>query len=107
MGRILRFVAETPQERFRGLMYQPPLAPREAALFVYDAPTKGTFWNKNVDFPIQIGFFDQQRKFIAVKRLERQQLESVGPNQEYRYALETSDGFFDGIPEGTLLDSLF
>lgn len=102
----LRFVAKTPRERFRGLMFQPPLLPNEAALFVYDTPTKGSFWNKNVDFPIQIGFFDQQRKLIAVRRLEAQQQSSVGPNKEYRYALETSDGFFDAIPEGTLLDSL-
>lgn len=102
----LRFVAQTPRDRFRGLMHQQPLAPNEGALFVYNMPTKGTFWNKNVDFPIQIGFFDQQRKLIAIRRLEAQQRESVGPNKEYRYALETSDGFFNSIPEGTLLDSL-
>ena len=107
MSKIrLRFIADTPQERIRGLMYQAPLQPNEGALFIYNSVTKGKFWNKNVDFPIQIGFFDKDRKLIDVKRLEARQEKSVGPNAEYRYALETADGFFNEIGPGTHLDSL-
>ena len=87
-------------------MHQRLLAPNEGALFIYDLPTKSHFWNKNVDFPIQIGFFDQDHKLFDVKHLDAKQTESVGPHKYYCYALETSDGFFDDIPQGTLLDSL-
>lgn len=102
----LRFVARTPRDRALGLMHQRLLAPNEGALFVYETPTKSQFWNKNVDFPICIGFFDQQHKLIDVKHLDANQIEAVGPHKYYCYALETSVGFFDDISLGTLLDSL-
>ena len=102
----LVLTADTPIKRYQGLMHHKPLAPNEGALFIYDFPTKSRFWNKNVSFPIQIGFFDNQHKLIDVQRLDAHQITSVGTNQYFRYALETSDGFFDKIPIGTLLDSL-
>ena len=89
-----------------GLMHQKPLAPNEVALFIYDVPTKSRFWNRNVHFPIQIGFFDQQHKLIDIKHLDARQEEGIGPNKTYRYALETADGFFNNIPLGTLLDDI-
>lgn len=90
----LRFVATTPQERAEGLMNQPPLEPNEAALFVYETPAKGTFWNKNVTFPIDIGFFGADKKLIDIGHLEAQQEEQIGCKEEFAFALEVPVGFF-------------
>jgi uncharacterized membrane protein (UPF0127 family) len=102
----LRFIAKTPKDRAKGLMHQIPLASNEGVLFIYDVPTKAKFWNKNVNFPIQIGFFDQQHRLVSIEHLNAEQRESVGCNSFYRYALETFDGFFDNIPIGTLLEKI-
>lgn len=102
----LRFVADTPIKRCKGLMFQEPLQPNEGALFVFNYPTKSGFWNKNVSFPIQIGFFDKNRKLIGVEKLEAYQEKSIGPTSEYLYALEVPNGFFNDIRFGTSLDNL-
>ena len=89
----LRFIAITPQERNQGLMFQKPLQPNEGALFVYEHPTKAKFWNKHVDFPIDIGFFDTNEKLFDIKHLEANQEKEVGSTQCI-YVLEVHVGFF-------------
>ena len=100
----LRFVATTGPERNQGLMHQEPLAPDEGALFIYESPTKSKFWNKNVSFPIEIGFFDINKKLIEVRKLMANQTREIGCRQEFAYALETAVGFFSQKDIGKTLD---
>lgn len=37
----------------------------EGLLFVYDRPQPLNFWMKNVKFPLEIIFFDQDRKYVS------------------------------------------
>jgi hypothetical protein len=100
----LRFVATTGPERAQGLMYQAPLKFNEGALFVYNSPTNQKFWNKNVSFPLEIGFFDIDKKLIDIRYLQANQEQEVGCKKEYVYALEVSSGFFSIRDIGKSLD---
>jgi len=90
----LRFIASTPQELSRGLMHQDPLKSNEGALFVYPKPVDGRFWNKNVSFPIDVGFFDEDKRLIDVRRLEAGQEEAVGSSKPFQFVLEAPEGYF-------------
>jgi hypothetical protein len=92
---VLRFVATTEEEKQQGLMHQKPLQPNEAALFVYKTPSTSAFWNKNVSFPIDIGFFDENKQLIDIKQLKENQIQPIKCKSPYVYALETSFNFFN------------
>lgn len=47
-------VADTPEERARGLMLRPSLPPGEAMLFVFPEERPWGFWMKDVQFPLDI-----------------------------------------------------
>jgi uncharacterized membrane protein (UPF0127 family) len=59
-------LADTPQERASGLMHRPPLPPGTGMLFVYERPQAVRFWNKNVAFPIDILYFDDDHRLLRV-----------------------------------------
>lgn len=52
-------VFDTPEERELGLMHVEDLAEGTGALFVYPQETEVAFWMKNMQFPIDVLFFDQ------------------------------------------------
>ncbi len=94
MGLNLRFIAKTVEERTRGLMFQKPLKPNEGALFVFDPPSLGYFWNKNVQFPIDIAFFDSQKRLTNVQYLGANQTQPVFSPGKYSYVVEAPLGWF-------------
>ena len=101
----LRFVESTIQDRAKGLMFQDPLRSNEAALFVYHMPTQVPFWNKNVNFPIQVAFFDENQKLIDIGKLEADQDKMITCQLgRYKYVLEVSDGYFTGNEIGKSLE---
>lgn len=87
----VRFIAQTPYEKSRGLMFSRPLERNEIAIFKYDKDTNSGFWNKNVGYPIKIIFFDKLLNVVDIKRLKSNQTEIVKPKRSYRYAVEAFD----------------
>ena len=90
----LRFIATTPGDRFKGLMNQAPLKGNEGALFVFGQTKLGSFWNKNVSFPIDVGFFDKEGKLINIEHLDAHQRSPVFGNRAYKYVVEAPEGWF-------------
>ena len=90
----LRFVAADDQSRSKGLMHQCPLS-KECALFEFPHLVKTTFWNKNVDFPIDLGFFDHKKRLVDFNYLNLNQEEHVGCKRSFQYVLEVPRGYFE------------
>lgn len=47
-------VADTPLARMKGLSGHKPLASREGMLFIFNAPSKYSFWMKGMLFPLDL-----------------------------------------------------
>ena len=60
-------VADTPQARERGLSGRGPLGTNDGMLFVFDQPDRTCFWMKDVTFPIDILWFDQDTNLVHIK----------------------------------------
>jgi uncharacterized membrane protein (UPF0127 family) len=90
----LRFAATDDDSRSKGLMHQCPLS-KECALFEFPHLVKTTFWNKNVSFPIDLGFFDQKKRLVDFNHLNSNQEEHVGCKRPFQYVLEVPRGYFE------------
>jgi len=59
-------LADTPQERSRGLMFREDLAPDAGMLFVYERPQRAVFWMKNTLIPLDMIFINDRGKIVHV-----------------------------------------
>lgn len=92
-------IAQSPLERTQGLSKRPSLGENEGMLFIFDEPHLLSFWMKDTEIPLSIGFFDAEGKLLEVKEME-----PIQPGQKqqpiYRseraamYAVETNKGWF-------------
>ena len=57
-------LATTEADKRQGLMHRKRFPPGTGMLFVYNRPRPVSFWNKDVLFPIDILFFDQNNALI-------------------------------------------
>ena len=102
----IRFVANTPKLRERGLMKAKSLEDDEVVLFVFPHVGNYSFWNKNVSFPLTLAFVDENGKILEFGELEAQSPESVSSNSnEVKYVIESKKGIFQkkGITKGDVV----
>jgi uncharacterized membrane protein (UPF0127 family) len=62
-------VANTPDERARGLMGVRELADDEGMAFVWDEPTTGAFWMKDTLIPLAIAFVDVEGRIVTIREM--------------------------------------
>jgi len=97
-------MAQTPDERIRGLMERRTIGDKEGMLFIYDAPDDRFFWMRNTYIPLDIIFVSDTLQVIHIARktepLTEKRHWSRGPAQ---YVVEVAAGFSErhGITEGT------
>jgi uncharacterized protein len=99
-------IAETGEQRSKGLAIKDSLNETEGMLFVFSEPRQYAFWMKDMKFPIDIIWLDSNKTVVHVEH----SLDPCGPVscQTYRpgadslYVLETVAGFADkyGVIEG-------
>lgn len=90
------YTAKTPEERTKGLTLLPnQLGKDEGMLFIFDEPSDPAFWNRGVNYPIDVAFFDNERKLISISHLAANQEASVSCLTDHpKYVIETNYGWF-------------
>jgi uncharacterized membrane protein (UPF0127 family) len=91
-------VADSPDEREKGLSGTPQLAQDQALLFVYDRDDEWSIWMKDMSYSIDIVWLDKDKKVVhIVKNAQPESYphESFSPNQSARYIVEFVAGTVD------------
>lgn len=113
-GAVLEVqVADTAPRRARGLMFQESLPAGEGMLHVHDEQGEHGRWMLNMQFPVDIAWFDAGGRLVHLERgvapcksaLEQATCTAVNPGREALYVLEVAAGAADaiGIGDGSLL----
>ncbi len=100
-GKIVSFqshVADDNTERAAGYQYIcRKIIDTSTILFVYSQPVTARFHMRNVEAPLDIGFFDNKGKLFSVMLMQPYDdgdSRLYGPPQPFQYALEARQGFF-------------
>lgn len=108
-------IADTPELRARGLMFQEALPYDEGMLFVHDRPGPHSMWMPNMRFALDIVWFDAGGAVVHIERgvppcgpegSSLGRCPSYGPDGGAVYVLEATAGFVDmhGIDGGSVLE---
>lgn len=61
-------IADDDEERARGLMFRDRMDETHGMLFVHDREEPQAYWMKNTRIPLDILYFDSQRRLVAQQR---------------------------------------
>ena len=97
-------IADTEPRHVRGLMFQNELPFDQGMLFVFDEPGPKSMWMLNMQFPLDIIWFDEDGNIVSISKdvppcqtpSEIMACESAGAtSRDAKYALEVTAGFVD------------
>ena len=94
-------IADSEPRRTRGLMFQDQLPYDQGMIFVFSEPGIYSFWMLNLQFPLDIIWFDAQGQVVHIVEgappckttVELVACESMVPDAEALYVLEVTAGF--------------
>lgn len=88
-------VADTYGEKITGLSNHESLCEKCGMLFVYEKPGIYNFWMKDMDFPIDIIWLNENKEIIFIKENLSPDTypKSFGTNLKSKYILEFNAGF--------------
>lgn len=94
---LLVDIADTKKSRELGLSGSKELEYSEGLLFVFDKPQIGSFWMKDMNYPIDIIWINEQKQVIGVEKNVNPDTfpKTFKSNSEILYVLETKAGFFE------------
>lgn len=92
-------VADNDRERAFGLMKVKNLPKDNGMLFVFEKADFQSFWMKNTEIPLSIGYFDENNILIEVLEMETESLvaktlKSYPSSKPVKYALEMNKGWY-------------
>lgn len=61
-------IADDDAERARGLMFRDRMEADAGMLFIHDREEPQAYWMKNTQLPLDILYFDNERKLVAQRR---------------------------------------
>jgi len=64
--KIKAVIADTDQKRDLGLSGQPSLGQNQGELFIFDQPGLYDFWMKDMNFPLDIIWLDENKKIVDI-----------------------------------------
>lgn len=104
-------IADTDAARARGLSGRLKLGENEGMLFVFDQPGHYGFWMKEMNFPIDIIWIDEERQVVGIEhKVPPESFPQVFyPREAVKYVLEVNAGFAaaHGLTEGFPLSLAF
>jgi len=89
--------ATTLAQEMRGLSFQESIGESDGLLFVFDSPDLYGIWMKDMIFPIDVFWFDENFHVVFIKKnfSPKSYPESVMSEIPTQYVLETKAGFAD------------
>jgi uncharacterized membrane protein (UPF0127 family) len=106
-GQVVQMqLAILPQEMQQGLMFRKSMGADEGMIFLYDRPQQMSFWMRNTELPLDMGFFDPDGKLKEVYPMyphDERPVQSLGVRQ---FALEMNQGWYRqrGLKPGDAID---
>lgn len=103
------YVAATPRQRQRGLMYRTHLPAGAGMVFLYPEPVSEPYYMKDTLIPLGIAFYDNQGRVVRVLDMEPCAADPCPlyhPGVRFIGALEVNQGFFRtiGLREGWIVE---
>jgi uncharacterized membrane protein (UPF0127 family) len=93
-------VADTPEERAKGLMNREGLGENEGMLFVFPHDQKVSFWMKNTSIPLSVAYISADGIIREIHDLIPFREIPVTSKYSVRFALELSRGAFERAASG-------
>lgn len=107
-------IAATSDQKSRGLSVKDSLNENEAMLFLFKTEGEHSFWMKNMKFPIDIIWLDDDKKVIHVEHglepcIPDEFCNPYKPDRDSLYVLETVAGFAQkyNVTDGTQVEFEF
>jgi len=99
-------LAETDQQKTRGLMNRKVLKKNNGMLFIYENEQKLSYWMKNTYIPLSIAYISKDGTILEIYDMEPLSLKSIKSKYSVKYALELNKDRFKelNIKEGFKLD---
>jgi len=100
---IMAELADTVEERARGLMFRPTLGKNRGMLFAFAEPQPWSFWMKNTRIPLDIIWMDRNKRIVHIERnvppcsRTDDGCPQYQPNQNAMYVLELAAGSADAL----------
>jgi uncharacterized membrane protein (UPF0127 family) len=100
---IVAELADTTEERARGLMFRPSLEKNRGMLFTFAEPQPWSFWMKNTRIPLDIIWMDGNKKIVHIERRvptcsrTDDGCPQYQPNENALYVLELAAGSADAL----------
>jgi uncharacterized membrane protein (UPF0127 family) len=91
-------VADSSEERAKGLMGVTELPAGSGMAFVWNEPTMGEFWMKDTLIPLSIAFVDDGGRIVTIRDMQpctADPCPTYGAAAPYVLAIETNAGFYD------------
>lgn len=98
-------IADSSDERAKGLMFRPPLEPDHGMVFVFPYTREVSFWMENTPQPLDLVFVKEDGRVAAVMHGKAYSRAIIDPGVPVRYVLELGAGVARsaGIHRGTLM----
>lgn len=103
-------IAETPDKQALGLMFRDTMPRDHGMLFIFRNEARRSFWMKNTRIPLDIFYFDRERRLVNVvkgaKPCRTEQCPSYPSTGPAMYVLELNAGLADelGAAVGDVLE---
>jgi uncharacterized membrane protein (UPF0127 family) len=101
-------IANTEQDRLRGLMFRDKLGENSGMLFLYPRAEVSAMWMKNTRIALSVAFIDAHGRILNVAEMEPFSEEAHASSGAAAYALEMNRGWFrkQGIKAGDRVEGL-